>query len=331
MPEVRRLKKRGATIEVVAYGEVLFTNAGPVPGWLGRFSQRVRSFAEAEAPSNKRPRWAHYGKPLKSTMRATTRTRRGISAFHLHAAVGSTAPHAYYVDQGTGIFAGNSPYKAEILPPWERFSPSLYEASWQPPGSVRRVKPVMIKGQKGQHFFDTALKRGFQSMRMRSIQLPGEGVGAMSGVLRSEPAGLVNFLGSTPSDAGFIKSLEEWRAWRDAAWDAGFILGRDRNKTALDQINEANAKLKSSTKGRNKAKGLTKHKAPKKTHRPTQDDLAPTRGEIEAKAIAQFKKQNPSIAVIGKSPNGLVVKTKFGNQIIPWRKIYGLIGETFLY
>ena len=325
MSEVRRLRKRGATIEVVAYGEVLFTGVGPVPGWLNRFSQRVKAFAAAEAPSNKRPRWSHYGKPLKSTMRANTRPRRGINKFHLHAAVGSTAPHAYYVDQGTGIYGGSGPYKAEILPPWERFSPSLYDASWVPPGMDHRVRPVMIRGQEGQHFFDEALKRGFESMHTHSVNVPGEGVGAMSGVLRSEPSGLANFLGNTPSNAGFVRSLEEWRAWRDAAWDAGFILGHDQNNSTVQ-------KAKSMSKGKGRTKKPSRPKAhPSKPRRPAKDDNAPTRGEIEAKAIAQFKKQNPGIPVVGKSTNGLVVKTKFGNQVIPWRRIYALIGESFLY
>lgn len=234
MPEVRRLRNRGANIEVVAYGEVLFTEAGPVPGWLGRFSQRVRAAAELEAPSNKRPRWAHYGKPLKMTMRATTKARRGSSKFHLHAAVGSTAPHAYYVDQGTGVYNGSGPYPAAVLPPWQVGSPSLYEATWKPAGpstanfQSRRVSPVMIKGQQGQFFFDKALKRGFQSMRMRSVQLPGEGVSGMSDVLRSVPAGLTGFLGNTPPSAGFRASLDEWREWRDSAWANYEGLGRGR-------------------------------------------------------------------------------------------------------
>lgn len=228
---VRRIRKRGANIVVEANGEVLFSATGDVGRWTNRFSQRVRAFAEQEAPSNKRPRWAHYGKPLKSTMTASTTYQP--ARMKVYSAVGSTAAHAYYVDQGTGIYAGNGPYPAKILPPWTRGSPSLYEHTWRPGGPrTRRVRTVMIKGQKGQFFFDKGLERGFRSMRMRAFQVPGEGGPKISNALNSMPTGLEDFSGATPADGAFIGELETWRKWRDDAWNSQEDLGKGKSRPA---------------------------------------------------------------------------------------------------
>jgi len=218
---VRRIHKRNANIVVEANAEVLFTPESDVGVWQRRFSARVREAAAAYAPSNKRPRWGHYGKPLKTTFTASTTYQPG--RMRIYSAVGSTSPHAYYVDQGTGIYNGSGPYPAKILPPWHRGSPSLYEATWIPPGSRHRVQPVMIKGQRGQEFFDKGLRRGFESMRMRSYQVPGEGL--IGGVMNAVPTGLTNFLGNTAVNGAFLASLAEWRSWRDAAYNSGRVLG----------------------------------------------------------------------------------------------------------
>lgn len=224
---VRRIRSRGANVVVEANGEVLFAPGAQISNWKNRFSQRVRKATEAYAPTNKRPRWGHYGKPLKSSFKASTSTRLTKGGGFFYIAVGSTAKHAYYVDQGTGIYNGSSPYKAKVLPPWQRGEGSLYEHTWRPGGpGTRRVKPVYIKGQRGQGFFDKGLKRGFQSMRLRSFQVPGEGVSGMAGALSSFPTGLANFKGNTAADAGFIRSLEMWREWRDEAWQRNDGLGR---------------------------------------------------------------------------------------------------------
>jgi hypothetical protein len=226
MPLVRRIQRRGSNIVVEAHGEVLFAAGGDVGRWTNRFSQRVRAFTQAEAPSNKRPRWGHYGKPLKQTFTASTTYQPG--RMRVYSAIGSSAPHAYYVDQGTGVYNGSGPYPAKVLPPWQRGEASLYEATWRPGGpGTRRVAPVMIKGQKGQGFFDAGLRRAFQSMRMRSFQTPGDP--QITNVLNSVPTGIINFLGNTPADGAFVASLEEWRAWRDEAWERNdLLLGRQR-------------------------------------------------------------------------------------------------------
>lgn len=221
---IRRIHNRGATVVVEAHGEVLFAPTGPVGNWTRRFSNRLTAFAAQEAPTNKRPRWAHYGKPLKSTMTSSTTYQPG--RFKVYAAVGSTAPHALFVDQGTGIYGGGGAYEAKILPPWQHGSASLYEATWRPEGpGHRRVRPVMIRGQKGQHFFDKALSRAFASMRMRAFQVPTDA--KISGAISSAPASVTNFLGSTNGNGGaFRAQLEEWRLWRDEAWSRGEGLGR---------------------------------------------------------------------------------------------------------
>lgn len=231
---VRRIQRRGANIVVEAHAEVLFTPGAEIPRFTNRLTARMKKFTAEAAPTNKRPRWGHYGKPLKTTFTASSTTRRTRGGGRAYGAVGSGASHAYYVDQGTGVFAGSAPYPAKVLPPWQRGSASLYEATWRPapmnvdgvwvPGPT--VAPVMIKGQKGQFFFDAGLKRGFQSMRLRSYQLPAEGISGISKAIATFPTGLANFQGNTPADAGFVASLTEWRAWRDAAWKRGEELGK---------------------------------------------------------------------------------------------------------
>lgn len=227
MPLVRRIRRRGANIVVEAHGEVLFAATGDVGRWTNRFSQRVGAFARQEAPSNKRPRWAHYGKPLKATITATTKYDE--MRMRVYSAIGSSAAHAWYVDQGTGVFNGSGPYPAKILPPWTRGSASLYEHTWRPAGQAgtKRVRTVMIKGQKGQFFFDKALDRGFRSMRMRAFQVPGEGGPKISAALGSMPTGMENFSGNTPNSGAFRAELNQWREWRDAAWNNREGLGKN--------------------------------------------------------------------------------------------------------
>lgn len=233
MAYIKKLRGRGVSGVVTAYGEVLLMPGGPVHNWTNRFAARVREGARAEAPMNKRPRWGHYGKPLRATMTASRPEFRPTKGGgRVYAAVGSTSPHAYYVDQGTGIYGGNGPYVAKVLPPWQRGEASLYEATWRPAGpGTRRVAPVMIKGQKGQGFFEAGLKRGFQSMRMRSFQVPGGP--AITAAKAAFPRGLEK-PGNTPDTGAFRASLEEWRKWRDEAWQREGLGRRIRPETRPD-------------------------------------------------------------------------------------------------
>lgn len=234
MVYVKRIRKRGVNIVVEAYAEVLFAPTGDIGVWQRRFSQKAVQFAAQEAPTNKRPRWGHYGKPLKTTFTATSKHQPG--RLRIYTAIGSTSPHATYVDQGTGVFGGKGLYQAKILPPWTRGSPSLYEHTWRPPGSQARVKPVFIKGQPGQQFLDKGVRRAFAFMRARSYQVPGEG--NISNAVKSFPDALANFSGATPADAGFIQSLEQWRAWRDDAFNAEKRLGKDTANRARRKVSD---------------------------------------------------------------------------------------------
>lgn len=222
MPLVKRIRGRGSNLVVVANGELLFTAGGPVGSFTRTFSNRLRAFAAQEAPTNKRPRWGHYGKPLKSTMRAST--EYDPLSFRVHSAVGSTAKHSVHVDQGTGIYnpEGGSAYEASVLPPWRRGSASLYESTWRPTPTGGRAAPVMIRGQKGQFFFDKALRRAFTAARLAEANLP-----VPNGAIESASHSLTDFLGNTEANAAFRASLEEWRSWRDAYFNAGGLLGEN--------------------------------------------------------------------------------------------------------
>lgn len=237
MPLVRRIRDRGANIVVEAHGEVLFTPTGDVGRWTNRFSHRIRTFSEAYAPTNKRPRWAHYGKPLKSTFTSSTTYQPG--RMRVYGAVGSSAPHAYYVDQGTGVYNGGGVYQGKILPPWAHGDGSLYEHTAAYPEVVsgtsgrssvvwRKLGTTPIKGQKGQQFFDAGLRRAFQSMRMRSFQVPDDP--KITNVIDSMPTGMANFRGNTVADQAFVAQLNEWRAWREAAWTAEKARRRRENR-----------------------------------------------------------------------------------------------------
>jgi hypothetical protein len=217
MPLTRVLRSRGTTVTIVASGELLFTPTGSIARWNRSLSNKVRGAAAQEAPANKRPRWGHYGKPLKSTMRASTDI--DAATMMAHAAVGSVAPHGYYVDQGTGVYGGGGPYPAKILPPWQAGGYRFYEHTWRPGGGKSTVKPVMIKGQRGQGFLDAGLARGMRAMRIPP-GVPGVGGSAIGRALSKFPEGLENFAGNTPVDAAFMAQLTEWRAERDAAWNA---------------------------------------------------------------------------------------------------------------
>lgn len=276
---VRRIRKRGANIVVEAHGEVLFSEGADIGRWKNRFSHRVSEAVEAAAPTNKRPRWAHYGKPLKSTITSSTSTRLTKGGGFFYIATGSRAPHAYYVDQGTGIYNSSTPYQAKILPPWRQGSPTLYEATWRAGGTSvwnRPSRPVYIKGQKGQFFFDAGLKRAFQSMRMRSFQVPGEGVSGISSAMNTFPSGLANFAGNTPASAGFIAQLQEWRAWRDDAFFSGTLPGYEGD-------------------GR-RASGAKKPKKPKAAKPPKKPTKQPTKPTKPTKPKKMTAEQRSDIA-----------------------------------
>lgn len=248
MPVVKRIRNRGATITVEANAEVLFMPNGDVHNWTNRFTGRIRAGTIAAAPRNKRPRWSHYGKALHTTI-VSARPRfwgNGRDKQRVYGAVGSTAPHAPYVDQGTGTFAGRSPWKAKVLPPTTQGGGNLYEHTWRPGGpGGKRVKPVYIKGQRAQNFFDKGLRAAFQSMRLRSAQVAGEA--KIGNVLNSMPTMMENFPGgNTPANAAFIAQLEEWRQWRTEAYNRDeWLRPGERRQRDIDRDNRVKKPKKS--------------------------------------------------------------------------------------
>lgn len=311
---VRRLHKRNANIVVEANAEVLFAPTSDVGRWEARLRERIAAAVVDEAPTNKRPRWAHYGLPLKATIRRSVKYQPGRK--RIYGAVGSTAPYAYYVDQGTGIYNGSGPYLARILPPWHRGSPSLYESTWVPPGATHPVGSVVIRGQKGQGFFDRGLARGFQSMRLRSFQIPGEGL--ISGVMNSVPSGLDNFAGNTAANGAFVAQLKEWRAWRDEAWRGNTDLRtgvgrspgqRERNRVSQQRRaqrrarNKANYKERErlrSQRNRDKAKAANSAKSRNKPEHQKKARMNSTqKAEIRAlKYMQAWAKAHPNATII---------------------------------
>jgi hypothetical protein len=224
---IKTFHNRGSTIVVEAHGEVLFSAAGDVGRWTKQLTRAIKVATQANAPRNKRPRWTHYGKPLKQTFDADV--RYVPSRMRVYGAVGSSALHAAFVDQGTGVFGGNGAYEAKILPPWRRGSPSLYEQGWSPNGSGERSS-VLIKGQPGQFFFDAGLAQGFAAMRILSFEAPL--TPKISEAVRSLPPGILSFLdqGNTVANPLFKQQLAEWRSWRQAAFNEGRTLGQRKGR-----------------------------------------------------------------------------------------------------
>lgn len=224
---VRRLHGRGVHGMVEIHAEALFAPGSDIQRWKAQLRERTAAYASAYAPSNKRPRWAHYGKPLKQTMRRSVATRLTEGGGFVYSAVGSTAHYSAYVDQGT------SPYMAKILPPTGRGRGNLYEYSWAPPhGKGTPIGKIQVRGQKGQFFFDRALRSAMNKMAGRSRVLPGEGVSGIAASVFSmapEPA----FFGNTPFDMAFDAQLREWRLWRDEAFrnQRSFYLGTGKKLT----------------------------------------------------------------------------------------------------
>lgn len=216
----KAFKKHGAAVVVETHGEVLFAPSTDLSRWKNRFSSTLTAAVTKEAPShnfgkrNFRPHPSPDGKTLKKSIRSKTRTRITNGGGYFYIATGSSMPYAIYVDQGTGVFGGGGAYEAKVLPPYNTGEGTLYEAGWN-------KKPIYIKGQIGKHFFDKGLASAFRAMRMRSTDVPGEGISAMASGLKSFPENLFG-AGNTPNDDAFKGRLRNWRKWRDEAYKRHF-------------------------------------------------------------------------------------------------------------
>lgn len=222
---IKRLHGRGVTGMVEIHGQALFAPHADVSRWQRRLTGRVLGLAGAYAPSNKRPRWAHSGKRLKTSMKASTpKPRISAGGGSVRSAVGSTSPHAMFVDQGTGIHGmGNGPYQAKILPPWTRGSPSLFESTWRPGPGQPAVGTTTVTGQRPQYFMDRALTEGLRRSGMKTVNVPDSAISAAKAkdFYTTVFDGAAQFAGSAAFDA----ELTQWREWRDAAWNKKHSLG----------------------------------------------------------------------------------------------------------
>lgn len=237
MPLVKKIRTRGGVnMVVMANAELLFTPSGELSRWKNSLSQRVRHAVADAAPRNKRHRWSHYGPPLKKTIKASSDIKISAGGGRIFVAVGSSAPYALFVDQGTRDFL------AKILPPWAPMSPSLYEHTWKVPVNdgideetgkatiaFEEVGRIRVRGQAAQHFFSRGLTTGMTEMGLHG------GIGAQNpiGIIeRPFPEHLADFVttGYDGSNALFMKNLDEWRKWRDLAWGENRLLGQGYNK-----------------------------------------------------------------------------------------------------
>jgi hypothetical protein len=327
MPVVRRIRKRNLTITVESHAEVLFMPGGQVFNWQNRFSQRIKARTIARAPGNKRPRWAHYGKPLKSTIQSAYPRfwSNGKDKMRVYGAVGSGAPYAAFVDQGTGVFNGGAPWEAKILPPWQWEGASLYEATWRPGGpSGRRVAPVMIKGQPGQHYFDKGLADAFRSMRMRSFQVPGEGGPKISEALSAIPSVIEGKFHGPTATPGFMNSLREWREWRDRAWNDGEGLGRGGGVGSRAHARARDAQQSKPRSNRPRSSSPQ----PKRPPKPKPPRGYASLADKKTAAIAAFHAQNPNVRIAAQTPAGINVISPVNRRLytIHWDQLFRLLG-----
>lgn len=280
VPSSRLIKTKNATFAMTANADILFSSGGSIRGWSRILNNRIKEHTEGFAPTNKRPRWGHYGKPLKQSFVTTRVQRRGTkSGNRLYAAVGSTAPYARYVDQGTGVHGGNGPYEAKILPPWEGGGYWLWEHTWRPPGSIQPLGTKTVRGQVGQRFFEKGLNRAFDSMMRRGQQVPTDPM-KIGAAIRSWPRGLENFVGNTPADSAFLGSLERWRAERDAAFKREAKMRNSVREHTGEAQQRRDARAKQAREDRAKAKSTKKPRVKKIT--PAQDKKN-FRKEVEAR------------------------------------------------
>lgn len=217
MPLVKAVRSRGATTTVEANVEVMFVPTGSISRWERRLSRAVTEATRRAAPRNKRPHWMHYGKKLSDFGAYTTKTK--YSGTHITSVVGSRVSHALYPDQGTGIYAGKSPWRAKILPPRTEGGSDLYEATWRPRRDSAPQGGITVKGQRGQFFFDKGLRNALTSMRLPSVEVADAVVANKT--RGGSTQALVNSLGLPVDPQGaFQTQLEQWREWRDDAFQS---------------------------------------------------------------------------------------------------------------
>jgi hypothetical protein len=323
MPLVKRLRKRGANMTVVAYGEVEFGPTGDVSEWMRRFSRSIRRYTASAAPSNKRPHWGYMGTPLKRSFRASTSAIAGQT--HVDAAVGSTKHYAGFVNDGT------QDHSAVLLPPWKGGGfPLLWEASW-PPGKASRT-PMRVRGQKAQGFLQEGLHRAFVAEGMPSVVVP-----FTPGEMATFPDRLADEVTKGLDEAwqtGFAAQLALWRAERDAAWSEHAKVYAPR--TAL-RASRARFGRRASSDDRRKAQSAARSRKYRQSakYRNLQDKRReeakkikkPKRGyesvrDKNAAALDKFIQAYPNIIVKKRNDRGVFISNGRQDTFVPWSSLY---------
>lgn len=300
MAQIGTLHKRGAVIAYEVHAEVLGLPGGVVNRWTASLGAIARSRAGQHAPANKRPRWSHYGTPLKKSInRSKVKFHKAKGGFRLYATVGSTKHYSYFVDQGTKAHA------AKILPPWAGGGyPMLWEHTWTPPGARDPLGKIWVRGIEAHEFLDKGLKDAFRAKGLSETT----GAGAqMAAALRGQAAMLPDFSGSTPGGEAFKAQLDVWRAERDEAWGSADVRMSRRPKTYVRKPKRAEptkAPTAEQTKAKNLAATLKANKNKDRAKKAA--DEAKAKAKKAADTIAQAKAQKARATAIRQERDNLL-------------------------
>lgn len=289
MTLVKVINRKGARTTVVADAAVMFLPSGDIGKWERDLATRVTIATRKLAPNNSRPHWMHYGKKLSEAGSFTTKTKYDPERKRITTVIGSRVSHAIFPDQGTGIYAGKSPWKAAILPPTSRGGSDLFEDTWRPHKGAKAGPGRMIKGQRGQFFFARGLRAAMISKRIPSIEVADAAVAAKT--RGSGVTGLVNSLGlPVDSNGAFRAQLTEWRRWRDEAWS-----NPERRRTAstrpkrpryygVDKTTRARLDREKAKRYRDKMRGGPPRERKPAAEKPTRVKPKPTGATTAGKA-----------------------------------------------
>ena len=248
----KRIRGRNVSGYVVADATALFLPAGMVTNWHRVLSNSITRETKAAAPTNKRPNyWLHtQGPKLKQSITSTSSKPDPVNRV-VTSAVGSRAPYALFVDQGT------KSQEAKVLPPWPgRYA--FFEHTWRPAPNRPQVGRRLVQGQKAQYFFDEGMLRGMRRLGLSAVPRPGDGFGqgAMGATIAN-----TEFI-APATGAAFRIQIQLWRAARAETWK--------RERKSYDAAR------------RRQIAEINRRNKPAKPAAPAKPDLGKIRSQIEA-------------------------------------------------
>ncbi len=191
--------KKDCVIAVEANALAIGLPSGDVGKWEASFREIVRDRASKAAPKNKRPRWDHYGAPLKQSLhKSRAKFHKRTRGFKLYSTVGSKLHYAAFVDQGT------SAHQASLLPPWPQRGYGYWEAN-----PAKGVDKITVSGQRGVGYMDAGIRAAFAYKRLKYV---GASRKVIAEGLTTTTALLPDFDGGTPNNPAFRAQREKWRA-----------------------------------------------------------------------------------------------------------------------